>query len=88
MEDSGRQQNPWRYTTAGLEFTVIFAAFVGIGYLLDTWLLGEPGPFTVWGAVIGFATALYRLIKQAKQAGGFDKDDHYYDDPSDQQDQR
>ena len=79
MTEGGRRQNPWRFTTAGIEFAAVFGVFVAAGYALDTWVTKFGAVCTVWGAVIGFGCALHRLLKQARQAGHFDDDD--FEDP-------
>jgi len=70
MTEGRKWQDPWRYTTVGLEFTVIFALFVGAGMFLDRWLELKP-VFTVWGAILGFAAALRQLLRRARQASDF-----------------
>jgi F0F1-type ATP synthase assembly protein I len=69
MADPTRKRNPFRLATAGVEFIGTFALVLAGGYMLDRWLerwiVTRPA-FTVWGAIIGFCLALYRLVKQAK----------------------
>ena len=50
----------------GIEFIVMIGIFIAIGYAVDRWLGCLPG-FTIAGFGLGFAGALYRLIRQAAQ---------------------
>ena len=61
-----------RFSTAGIEFIFVFGLMLAVGFALDKWL-GLLPVLTVWGGVIGFFAGLYRLLKQAGQAGDFDK---------------
>jgi F0F1-type ATP synthase assembly protein I len=76
----GRRRNPLRLSTAGVEFIGTFALLLAGGYLLDSWLgrwITTRPAFTIWGGVIGFAFALYRLVKQAKSGAA---DNEPYDE--------
>ena len=61
-----------KYTTAGIEFTVVFAAFVLLGFWLDR-RFGTRVVFTLIGAAVGFAAALYRLVRLARGFRGKDE---------------
>lgn len=54
-----------KYTTAGIEFTVVFAIFVLVGFWLDS-RLGTRVVFTLVGTAVGFAAAVYRLVRLAR----------------------
>lgn len=79
MAEGKKWQDPWRYTTVGLEFTAIFGMFVAAGLMLDRWLDLKP-VFTVWGGIIGFAAALRQLLRRARQARNFDRNSTQQDD--------
>lgn len=51
---------------AGLEFTLTFLLFLGLGYMVDL-KLGTGIGFLANGAVIGFLVGLYRLNRQGRQ---------------------
>ena len=54
-----------RYLTIGVEFIAVFLIFVAIGFAIDQrW--GRPPIFTMVGMVIGFAAAMYRLLRLAQ----------------------
>ena len=65
MDQPPRQDERLSLGTAGIEFAVMVGALTGGGY----WLDGYTGMLPVWtlvGLAVGFATALYRLIRQVK----------------------
>ena len=70
MGDDGRRLG-WRYSSAGIEFAVVFTAFVLLGLWIDraTGVLADVGfPVnTTLGAAIGFGLALWRLLKQVRR---------------------
>ncbi len=56
----------FRYLTVGIEFIAVFLFFLGLGYAADLhWSLTPI--FTVVGMVIGFAAAMYRLLRVARE---------------------
>jgi len=54
------------HMTVGIEFLLRFGVPLAGGLLLDIHLDTKPG-FTVLGALIGFAVAVRRLIRQGKE---------------------
>jgi len=60
-------KSPLRYAAIGTEFTVTVALLAAGGLWLDRRLDTTPG-FTLAGLVIGFSTALIRLIRQVRAA--------------------
>lgn len=81
----GRRPNPLRLSTAGVEFIIIFGALLAGGYLLDSWTGWSPAG-TVWGAMLGFAAAMYRLLKQAQAAKHYTDEDEPQEDDEDDRD--
>ena len=68
MTQDQRRQDMMRLAmTAGTEFIITIGLLIGGGLLLDRWLDTRIW-FTLLGAVLGFAGALYRLVRQAKAA--------------------
>lgn len=57
-----------QYATVGTEFAVTFAVFLGLGLAVDR-AAGTLPAFTLVGMVLGFAGALYRLIRAVLGAG-------------------
>lgn len=57
-----------QYATVGTEFAVTFVVFLGIGLAVDR-AAGTLPAFTLAGMVLGFAGALYRLIRSVLAAG-------------------
>jgi len=55
-----------QYATVGTEFIATVGMMVGGGVLLDGWLRTMPA-FTLIGTAVGFAAALYRLVKLGKR---------------------
>lgn len=66
MPDNEARPNLLRYSSAGVEFILLFGVMVGAGVLLDRRMDTLPG-WTVTGAVVGFFAALRRLVKQARE---------------------
>jgi len=66
MPGQDTQRNLLHHSSLGIEFTVIFGAFLTVGLLVDRWLVTTPG-FTMLGATIGFAAALRRLLTQVRR---------------------
>lgn len=72
MTDGEKKRNPLRMSTAGIEFAGVFGFFLVMGYLADS--LGGKlfetyqiyPTLTIIGAIAGFFSALYRLLKQAR----------------------
>ena len=62
-------QNLYRYAAAGMEFAILFGMWVAAGWWMDRWL-GTVPVFTLSGSLIGFAAALYRLVRQVRQLPG------------------
>lgn len=56
----------FRYSSAGVEFIVVFGIFLGIGFWVDRALNTLPG-FMLLGGCIGLGTALNRLLRQTRQ---------------------
>lgn len=70
MADNSSQD--WlRYISVGTEFAVAFGAPVAVGVLVDRWR-GTMPAFTLVGAVVGFAAAIYQMVRlnQRLQARG------------------
>jgi len=55
-----------RYLTIGAEFIGIFLAVFLLGYWLDQRVGYEP-LFTILGMIAGFAGAMYRLLRTARE---------------------
>lgn len=55
----------WRYTTIGIEFVTAFLAGVAAGHYADVRFGGKL--WTLVGAAVGFAAAMYLLLRSAKQ---------------------
>lgn len=66
MSDDWRRGRLLRYSSIGVEFTVLFGVGVAGGMLMDNWLNAWPG-FTVIGTTAGFLVALRRLVAQGRQ---------------------
>ena len=62
-----RRPDMVRFASAGLEFALTFGMMLAAGFWLDRRLDTLPG-FMLLGGTIGFAAALYRLLRQARQA--------------------
>ncbi len=57
-----------RYASAGVEFIVTFGLVMALGVFLDRRL--STGPLcTLIGAALGFAGAMWRLVRQARSIG-------------------
>jgi len=54
-----------RYITLGIEFITLFMIFLGAGFLLDRRFDTSPG-FTVFGMIVGFAVAMYWILRVAR----------------------
>jgi hypothetical protein len=66
LDKFGIPPEAMRYATVGVEFTVIFGFFVGLGILADRrWTGGWI--FTVVGAMAGFLAGMYRLVKVGRE---------------------
>lgn len=59
------------FLSAGVEFAAVFGALLGGGVGLDLWL-GTIPAFTVAGGVLGFAGALWRLVRDVRPLAGGD----------------
>ncbi|NLF29503.1 MAG: AtpZ/AtpI family protein [Planctomycetes bacterium] len=59
----------FRYLTVGIEFIAVFLFFLALGYWVDQrWPLTARFPVsTVVGMVVGFAAAMYRLMRVARE---------------------
>ena len=55
-----------RYSSAGVEFILIFGIFLGIGLWVDRALNTLPG-FMLLGGCIGLGAALNRLLRQTRE---------------------
>ena len=86
MSGNSQPKNPLRLATSGFEFILTFMFFLAGGIALDRWINTTPA-FTVWGAILGFGGALYRLLKQVKSASGLDTPDRK-DDQTGEQDRQ
>ncbi len=66
MPPDAKGQDIWQYTTLGMEFVITFGVIVAGGYWLDRWL-GTLPVWTLIAAGLGFAGAMYRLVRSARQ---------------------
>ena len=66
MSNESQRGRLLRYSSIGVEFTVLFGAGVAGGMFMDDWLNAWPG-FTVIGTTAGFLVALRRLVAQGRQ---------------------
>ena len=78
MVETPPQRNLWTYASAGLEFTFTFGLMLAAGFYLDRALKTGVG-FTMLGGVVGFAAALYRLLRKARQG----REERQHDDGGD-----
>lgn len=60
------RQDYWRYSTVGLEYTVMFGLGLAAGYLVDIFAHTLPG-FLILGGTIGFLAGTYRLVRRGKR---------------------
>ncbi len=67
MAGSDNRSRIGRYSTAGLQFIIPFAALTVLGIWIDRKLHTLPG-FTINGAVIGFVAGVLRLRQLARAA--------------------
>ena len=67
MVNAPPQRNLWTYASAGLEFIFTFGLMLAAGFYLDRAMKTGVG-FTLLGGVVGFAAALYRLLRKAREA--------------------
>lgn len=58
-------ENLGRYAMAGVEFIATFGAMLALGIYLDHRFQTDFPGYTLGGALLGFAAALYRLIREA-----------------------
>ncbi|HDY64819.1 MAG TPA: AtpZ/AtpI family protein [Phycisphaerae bacterium] len=65
MPGPPQQDGRLRFASAGVEFFVIIGVLLGGGYWLDT-RLGTLPLWTLVGLAVGFAGALYRLVRQVR----------------------
>lgn len=63
---SGQSRGILRYSSAGVEFIVVFGIFLGIGFWVDRALNTLPG-FMLLGGCIGLGTALNRLLRHTRE---------------------
>jgi F0F1-type ATP synthase assembly protein I len=66
MTEGNQPPNLGRYASIGVEFTVTFLVPLAVGYWIDGKAGTRPG-FMLLGGAIGFAAALWRLIRQGRQ---------------------
>ena len=78
MVGTSPQRNLWSYASGGLEFAFTFGLMLAAGFYLDRELKTGVG-FTLLGGVVGFAAALYRLLRKACQ----DRAERQHDDGGD-----
>ena len=64
-----KRQGLLQYGTIGVEFIAAFGLCVGGGYWLDR-ALGTLPAFTLVGLGVGFAAAMYRLVRRAQEIQG------------------
>jgi hypothetical protein len=64
MDDKPPPRNLLRYATVGIEFLLVFLAFLFAGWALDRWIRFTKPAVTVLGAIVGFSVAMGRLWKQ------------------------
>ena len=78
MDDKPPPRNLLRYTTVGIEFLLIFLAFLLGGWQLDRWIDWTRPAVTILGGITGFSLAMIRLWKQGwgimKSANPDDRD--------------
>ena len=80
--DGGRD---WlRYATVGTEFGLTFILMLGVGYWLDIRDGGSLPAYMLTCGALGFAVAMYRLLRQAQEIRKQDKPQRT--DPSDRKD--
>ncbi|MBI1850471.1 MAG: AtpZ/AtpI family protein [Planctomycetes bacterium] len=62
-DDEERVQGYLRFTTVGIQFVVVFGAFLGLGYWLDAkW---KTSPYLILaGTLIGGTAAFYTLYRE------------------------
>ena len=71
--DGGRD---WlRYATVGTEFGLTFILMLGVGYWLDIRDGGSLPAYMLTCGALGFAVAMYRLLRQAQEIRKQDKQD-------------
>ena len=73
MFDKHNGPNLRRYAMAGTEFSVTFLLMLLGGLWLDYRKDSMPA-YTLTGGVVGFAAALYRLVRQARQIQRLDEE--------------
>jgi F0F1-type ATP synthase assembly protein I len=66
MTEQNQPRNLGRYASIGVEFTVTFLLPLGLGFWIDGKAGTRPG-FMLLGGAIGFAAALWRLVRQGRQ---------------------
>lgn len=64
--DQEQMRRAWRYSSVGVEFTVVFCAFVIGGIWIDR-RCGTLPANTILGVIAGFSLALWRLLRQVKR---------------------
>jgi hypothetical protein len=64
MDEKPPPRNLLRYATVGIEFLLVFLAFLFAGWALDRWIGWTRPAVTVLGAIVGFSVAMGRLWKQ------------------------
>ena len=64
MDDKPPPRNLLRYATVGIEFLLVFLAFLFLGWQLDRWIGWTQPAVTILGAIVGFSVAMGRLWKQ------------------------
>jgi F0F1-type ATP synthase assembly protein I len=57
-----------RFSHVGIQFVLVFGAFVFVGLKLDGWV-GTVPLFTILGVLLGFALAFYQLYVSVFGAG-------------------
>jgi len=89
MNQNNPAPNPMHLCSAGLEFVIMIALCVGLGYLLGKWI-GWTASMTIAGGLVGFGGGLYRLVRDAmklhksscpppKKRDEFEEDDDEWD---------
>lgn len=65
MPQDAKDRDIWQYTALGTEFVITFGLIVAGGYWLDR-RLGMLPVWTLIAAGLGFAGAMYRLVRSAR----------------------
>jgi F0F1-type ATP synthase assembly protein I len=67
MTEPAQRPNLMKFAASGMEFILTFGLLLAGGILLDN-RLGTMPAFTLVGGALGFSAAMYRLVREARQA--------------------